>query len=135
MLSSSSFSRSVLFTTAIHGVPFSSSKSSMSSSLSFDELSKTAKTSPQFFILSFALETPICSTLLSVSLIPAVSLSLKITSPKTTVSSMISLVVPGISVTMLFSQPARRFIIVDFPTFGLPTITVSIPSFTACPTS
>ena len=77
----------------------------------------------------------IFSTASSVFLKPAVSLNLRITSPTTTVSSTTSLVVPGISVTMLFSLPESKFISVLLPTFGRPAITVSIPSLTACPMS
>ena len=48
--------------------------------------------------------------------------------PRLTVSSSTSLVVPGISVTIARSLPAIIFKREDFPTFGLPKITVFIPS-------
>ena len=43
--------------------------------------------------------------------------------------STISLVVPAISVTIAFSSSNNAFNNDDFPTLGLPTITVEIPSF------
>lgn len=75
-----------------------------------------------------ARSTPTASTSSAVSRIPAVSASRRVTLPSRTVSSTISRVVPAAGVTMLRSQPARRFIRVDFPTFGLPTMAVSTPS-------
>ena len=48
---------------------------------------------------------------------------------------MISLVVPAISVTIALSSPVRTFKREDLPAFGLPTITVFIPSFLILPSS
>ena len=46
-----------------------------------------------------------------------------------------SRVVPAISETIARFEPTMRLNIDDLPTFGLPTITVLIPSVTACPAS
>ena len=60
---------------------------------------------------------------------PAVSINLTIFPPIVMVSSIISLVVPGISEIMAFSSFKRAFNIVDLPTLGLPKIITLIPSF------
>ena len=41
---------------------------------------------------------------------------------------MVSLVVPGISVTIALSSSIKAFKSVDFPTFGAPTIATRAPS-------
>lgn len=50
-------------------------------------------------------------------------------------SSITSRVVPAISVTIAFSSPTRILSKEDLPAFGLPTITVLIPSFNIFPLS
>ena len=107
---------------------FTSSKSCLSSLSSGFVMSNTASTRSASSILLFASSTPMLSTRSSVSLIPAVSARRSIISPTVTVSSITSRVVPATSVTIERSAPLNIFISVDFPTFGLPTITVSIPS-------
>ena len=77
--------------------------------------------------------TPIFSTISSVSLIPALSDIFKIKFPMFTLSSTISLVVPGISVTIAFSYFAKLLSKEDFPTFGFPTMATLIPSFIYLP--
>ena len=72
--------------------------------------------------------TPICSTLSSVSRIPAVSIIFKGTPPIFAYSSKLSLVVPGISVTIALSSRKSVFKRLDLPTFGLPMIAVTKPS-------
>ncbi len=54
-------------------------------------------------------------------------MSLKFILPSLSPSSIESLVVPSMSVTIALSSPKSTFITEDFPTFGLPTITVLIP--------
>ena len=44
-------------------------------------------------------------------------------------SETVSLVVPGIDVTIALSYPDNRFNKDDLPTFGLPAITVLTPFF------
>ncbi len=78
--------------------------------------------------MSRLLLTPICSTRLSVSLIPAVSISFKGIPFRLMVPSTISLVVPSISVTMAFSSSKRVFKRLLLPTFGFPMIPILIPS-------
>ena len=51
----------------------------------------------------------------------------------TTVSSIISLVVPSIAVTIALSSCKIAFNKEDFPTFGFPIIAVFIPSFKIFP--
>ena len=48
-------------------------------------------------------------------------------------SSIVSLVVPGNSVTIALSFFDRKFNKLDFPTLGLPIIATSIPSFKILP--
>ena len=86
-------------------------------------------------ISSFDFSTPIFSTISSVFLIPAVSTSNSGIPFIFITSSIISLVVPGIWVTMALSSLNKEFNILDFPTFGLPIIAVFIPSFIIFPLS
>ncbi len=56
--------------------------------------------------------------------------------PLTFITSLsVSLVVPAISVTIALSSPTNIFISEDLPAFGLPTITVFIPSDNTFPLS
>ena len=71
--------------------------------------------------------------MLSVSLIPAVSIMLHIMPLITIFPSTISLVVPSISVTIAFSSSRRVFRRLLFPTFGFPIIPIFIPSFINLP--
>ena len=82
-----------------------------------------------------ALSTPIFSTISSVSRIPAVSTMFSIIPFMLTTSSKVSLVVPAISVTIALFSPRNMLRSEDFPAFGLPTITVLIPSFKILPLS
>ena len=59
----------------------------------------------------------------------------KLTPFKLMASSKTSRVVPAISVTIARSSPTKTFNNEDFPAFGLPTITVLIPSFIILPLS
>ena len=90
--------------------------------------STTYNTRSAFFINCCALSTPICSTKLSVSRIPAVSTIFSGMPFRLIYSSITSRVVPGISVTMARSCPSSAFNKLDFPTFGLPAITTRRPS-------
>ena len=85
--------------------------------------------------ISLALLTPIRSTKSSVSLIPAVSIILRLKPLKLIFSSNVSLVVPSISVTIALSSPNIKLRSEDFPAFGLPKITVFMPSFIILPLS
>ena len=120
--------RSVLLYSTIAFLSFSISMISSSFSSSGVELSTTYNTRSAPFATSRALETPIFSTTSSVSRIPAVSTIFSVIPWRVIYSSRISLVVPSISVTMALFSPTRRFNRDDLPAFGLPTITVSIPS-------
>ena len=62
------------------------------------------------------------------SLIPAVSLKYKVTPLIKIVPSTISLVVPGIAVTIALSSFNKAFNKEDFPALGLPTIAILTPS-------
>ena len=83
----------------------------------------------------FALLTPICSTLSSVFLIPAVSIILRLIPPRLIFSSKVSRVVPSISVTIALSSPSIKLRSDDFPALGFPRITVLTPSFIIFPLS
>ena len=117
------------------GTPCRESSKFRSSSFSSWEASNTASTRSAVWTRSLARFTPICSTRSSVERMPAVSESRRVTSPTKTVSSTTSRVVPGSSVTIDRSHPESRFIKVDFPTLGLPAITVFRPSRIALPAS
>ena len=77
--------------------------------------------------------TPIFSTESNVSLIPAVSINLNSIPLIINDSSMVSLVVPGISETIALSSLMMLLSKVDFPAFGLPTITTGTPFLIAFP--
>ena len=68
-----------------------------------------------------------------VSLIPAVSINLKLIPPMLISSSMVSLVVPAISLTMARCSFKRAFKRVDLPTLGSPTMATGIPFFKTFP--
>ena len=97
------------------------------------DASTTYKIKSASFALSFARPTPIFSTTSSVARIPAVSTIRREIPPRLMYSSRISLVVPAISVTMALFSPTSRFKREDFPAFGLPKITVLIPSLIIFP--
>ena len=82
-------------------------------------------------LLDFSI--PIFSISLSVSLIPAVSISFKGIPLILTNSSIVSRVVPSYSVTIALSSFNIAFNNEDFPAFGLPIIAVFIPSFIIFP--
>ena len=84
---------------------------------------------------SFDFSIPIFSMRSSVSLIPAVSVNLTGIPFMLRCSSIVSLVVPGISVTMALASLSRLFIREDFPTFGLPIIATFNPSCKIRPVS
>ena len=129
-------SLSDLFKTAIaDGAFFARLIINLSSSVSSHELSNTAITSPASAAAFSALSTPIFSTLSSVSRIPAVSQRRKTALPTFTRSSIVSLVVPAISVTMARSYPSIAFKRDDLPTFGLPITALFTPSFSIFPRS
>ena len=76
---------------------------------------------------------PIDSITSVVSLRPAVSMNLYSMPSIIIVSSIESLVVPGISETIALSSFKREFSKVDLPEFGFPTIATGIPFFRALP--
>ena len=82
---------------------------------------------------SRAFLVPMLSIGSSVFLIPAVSISLSNISSNLTYSSIVSLVVPGISETIALSCPVKRFKSDDLPEFGRPAIHVLMPSLTYLP--
>ena len=96
---------------------------------------RTNRIKSALFIASRLLFTPILSTISFVFLIPAVSIKSSFTPLIIIVPSTISLVVPSISVTIAFSSCNKLFSRLLFPTFGLPTIAVLIPSFIIFPFS
>ena len=116
-------------------LPWRSSISRLSSSDSSLEPSNTARISCAVPMRSIIRCTPMFSTVSSVSLMPAQSANFSIISPSCTVSSTISRVVPSISVTMLFCTPVSRFISVDFPALGFPTMAVAMPFRSISPQS
>jgi len=74
---------------------------------------------------------PISSTLSFGFLIPAVSITLKRMPSITNGSSIVSLVVPGISVTIALSLSRSLFSKLDLPTLGFPVIIICAPSLTS----
>ncbi len=133
--SSSLLSRSCLFIMTMSFLSFAMSIMSMSSRSSSLERSSIRITRSAFSMDSLERSTPIFSTTSSVDLIPAVSTSLIGIPSRVRYSSIMSLVVPAMSVTIArfsFSMPLRRE---DFPTFGFPMITVLSPSLYIFPAS
>ena len=82
---------------------------------------------------SFAFFTPIFSTSSLAFLIPAVSIIFNGIPSICINSSIVSLVVPSISVTIALYSFRIKFNNDDFPLFGLPKITVEIPSLNIFP--
>ena len=68
-----------------------------------------------------------------VSLNPAVSVNLKFIPSITRESSILSLVVPGISETIALSSFNKVFNKEDFPALGFPAIATEIPFFNTFP--
>ena len=64
---------------------------------------------------------------------PAVSMNLKVYGPMSAVSSMVSRVVPGMSLTMARSCRSRALSSEDLPALGSPTIATGIPRRSAVP--
>jgi len=108
---------------------------SISLSSSFVELSTTYIMRSASFANLLDLSTPSFSTISSVCLIPAVSMSFSMIPWMFICSSRVSLVVPAMSVTMALSSPNKVFRRLDFPAFGLPSITVFTPSVNILPLS
>ncbi len=80
-----------------------------------------------FFIASIVRFIPRFSILSSVALIPAVSIRRNSNPSMYIFSSIVSRVVPGMSLTIARSSLRMAFISVDFPTFGLPIIATGMP--------
>ena len=80
-----------------------------------------------------ALSIPIFSIVLSVFLIPAVSINRNIKPLIINLSSIISLVVPAISETIAFSSFKSEFKRVDFPALGDHMMVTGIPFLMALP--
>lgn len=76
---------------------------------------------------------PICSTLSSDCLMPAVSMKRKSVPPMFTVSSIASRVVPCTSLTMAFSSPSSVLSRVDLPALVSPTMATGVPFLMALP--
>ena len=108
---------------------------SLSSSFNSTELSNTAIITSLSFAAFLDFSIPICSILSFAFLMPAVSIILKGIPSIITCSSMISLVVPAISVTIALSSFSIEFNKEDFPAFGLPIIASLRPSFNIFPFS
>ena len=125
--------RSSLLYIIMDGLPCAISRSSLSSEERAVLRSSTISSRSALLKASLLRSMPMLSTLSEESLIPAVSTKRRVSPRRLICSSMVSLVVPGISVTMLLSSLKRRFIREDFPTLGLPTMAVRSPSLTILP--
>ena len=90
-------------------------------------------TSSASLINFFDFSTPIFSISSFVSLIPAVSINFKVIPSIVTYSSIVSLVVPFVSLTIALSSFKIVFNNEDFPAFGFPIIAVFIPSLSIFP--
>ena len=127
--------RSDLFSKMIAFLSSKSFRISSSSSFSSSEESTTYKIKSASPASVRAFSTPIFSILSSVSRIPAVSMRRRPRSLRRTDSSSTSLVVPATSVTIARSCPERRLRREDLPAFGLPRMTVRMPSERILPES
>lgn len=113
-------------------INFNISKSSSSNSL---VLSNIANINSASFAIFKAFFTPISSIVSDVFLIPAVSIIFNGIPLIVINSSIVSLVVPSISLTIALSSFKILFNKEDLPAFGLPIIAVFIPSFSILPTT
>ncbi|CIV70182.1 Uncharacterised protein [Streptococcus pneumoniae] len=120
--------RSVLLSRIMRLVSWLISRSCLSCAVSGSLAFSTSRTKSASLRAFFERSTPICSTMSSVSRIPAVSINLRGTPLMLTYSSMTSRVVPAISVTIALSSRKRLLRRLDFPTLGRPMIAVEIPS-------
>ena len=127
--------KSLLFKITSASLPSLALRSSLSSSERGRELSRIKSTRSASENARRDLSIPMRSTVSSDSLIPAVSTRRTGMPLIWAFSSTVSLVVPGIFVTMLRSSPIKIFIREDFPTLGFPTIAVRIPSWIILPSS
>ena len=127
--------RSVLFKTAMQGFPSAAFIKEMSSSDRGRLLSRSSRTRSALLKASLLRSTPIASTTSDVSRMPAVSVSRRGMPRREICSSIVSRVVPGMSVTMLRCSPRKRFISEDLPTLGLPTMATERPSRRIFPSS
>ena len=127
---------SVLLSITIVVLPFSAFAIFSSSGSSFELLSITNRQRSAILIFSIARSIPICSTSSETSArIPAVSRRRSDAPFIFIYSSIVSRVVPGISVTIARSERESALRSEDLPTFGFPTITVCIPSRSILPVS
>ena len=126
---------STLFSIIIAFLSLIKSKIFLSLSSNSLELSKIAiiKSAESANFMLFSI--PNFSITLSVSLIPAVSINFKATPLIFIYSSILSLVVPSMSLTIALSSFSIKFRSDDFPAFGLPKITVFIPFLSIFPFS
>ena len=127
--------KSDLFNKIIDFFPFIKFNISISSSSKSLELSKIAIIKSASLACFIDFSTPIFSTSSDASLIPAVSTKFNGIPLIVTNSSIVSLVVPAISVTIALSSLRIAFKSEDFPAFGFPIIAVFIPSFIIFPLS
>ena len=118
-----------MFKTIILFLSLDISKRSLSSFVNSSPLFKINSTKSAFSKTSFDFSTPIFSTMSSVSLIPAVSMRFRVIPFRLNDASTMSLVVPGIFVTIALFSSISLFKILLFPTFGLPIIATFIPFF------
>ena len=125
--------KSVLFIRIIAFLFFIKSSIFSSSLSNVRESSNTAIINSASLVMFMLLFTPICSTSSFVFRIPAVSIIFSGIPFTFIYSSMVSLVVPSISLTMALFSPKIIFNKEDFPTFGFPTMAVFIPSFKILP--
>ena len=126
---------SVLLTIIMAFLPFMKSSISMSSSVRLSEASSIMNIISAFSAHFLDFSTPILSTVSPVSLMPAVSTIFTGMPPRFIYSSTVSLVVPGMSVTMALSSISRRLSSELLPTLGFPSITASTPSLMTLPIS
>ena len=128
-------SLSILFNKIMAFLFFINSNIFSSSSSKLFELSKIAIIKSDSSIKFIAFSTPIFSILSLVFLIPAVS-TIFIGIPFIEIySSIVSLVVPSISLTIALSSFNSKFKSDDLPVLGFPIITVFTPSLNILPLS
>ena len=133
--SSISFFKSFLFIIIITFLFFSSFNISLSSFVNFLLPSNIAISKSASSIICLLLSTPIFSTMSFVSLMPAVSIRFIVIPFIIMFPSIMSRVVPSMSVTIAFSVPISLFNKLLFPTFGFPIIPMFIPSLIIFPFS
>lgn len=122
-------SESILLVATVRNADFTSSVDTWSSSSDSLLLSGATDGEPRYSDLFLTLSAPVFSAMSSMSQDPTMSLEFEAASPAIAMSSAVSLMIPKVSIAVLFSCPRDGFVDILFPAFNLPTVAMSVPFF------